>query len=270
MTVRVLLLAVLAATVASAQQPPQPFGKGAYRFDEPGLVKPKLVKQVSPDYPSVAKNASVAGDVEIEAVVLPDGRVGDTRIVKSLDKRFGLDEEALRVAKLWLFEPGRKDGFPVPVLVTIVVQFRLRADPTRGPVPIQVVGTPSGRFTTSTARPTQDPDAPSEPDDEFVKGAYRDRDPGVKAPTVKKNVPPRAPLVPGEKPNGVVYLDAIVMPDGKIGKIRVAKSLDKLLKLDGFDAAAIDAARQWVFEPGTKDGVPAPIVVRLMIEFRTY
>jgi TonB family protein len=264
---RLLLAASLTAAPLFGQQDAQPFGRGAYRANEPGLVKPKLLKQVAPNYPSVARNASVAGDVELDAVVLPDGTVGDLRIVKSLDTRFGLDQEALRVAKLWVFEAGRKDGFPVPVIVTIVVQFRLKADSSgRGGALAPRIGVPSSTFTASVSPPV--PGAVDEPEDEFTKGAYGIRDAGVAEPKLKKNVPPAYPRAAGNyRPSGVVELDAIVMPDGKVGKIRVARSMDKLVGLDGFDAAAVAAARQWIFEPGTKDGAAVPVVVRLTIEF---
>ncbi|HYN06575.1 MAG TPA: energy transducer TonB [Vicinamibacterales bacterium] len=260
---------VLTAAPAFAQQTSQPFGRGASRANEPGLVKPKLLKQVPPNYPTVARNASVAGDVEIEAIVLPDGTVGDMRLVKSLDTRFGLDQEAMRVAKLWVFEPGRKDGFPIPVIVTIVVQYRLKADASgRGASQVGRLGVPSATFTASVGPPASG--TVEESEEEFAKGAHRLRDPGVEPPKPKKQVPPQYPKLPGDpRPNGVVELDAIVMPDGTIGKVRVAKSMDKLVGLEGFDASAVASARQWVFEPGKKDGVAAPIVVRLMLEFRS-
>jgi TonB family protein len=256
---------VLAAGVTLAQQT-RPFGQGAYRANEPGLVKPKLLKQVPPNYPTVARNASVAGDVELEAVVMPDGTVGDLRLAKSLDTRFGLDQEAIRVAKLWVFEAGRKDGFPVPVIVTIVVQFRLKSDPSgRGAATVGRIGVPSSTFTASVGPPA--PGTLEESDEEFAKGAYGMRDPGVELPKPTKQVPPQYPKL-SYRPAGVVELDVIVMPDGTVGKVRVAKSMDKVVGLPGFDAAAIAAARQWLFEPGKKDGVAAPVVIKVTIEFR--
>ena len=70
--------------------------------------------------------AKVQGSVWIEAVVMPDGSVGDVRITKSLDRIFGLDEEALRATKQWRFLPGTRFGQPVPVLVVIELTFTLR------------------------------------------------------------------------------------------------------------------------------------------------
>jgi protein TonB len=81
---------------------------------------------VKPDYTADAMRAKMQGVVLLECVVRPDGTVGDLRIVKSLDKTFGLDEQAIKAAKQWRFSPGRRLGEPVPVLVTIELTFTLR------------------------------------------------------------------------------------------------------------------------------------------------
>ena len=100
------------------------FGGGAYRPGS-GVTDPTLVRQEPPKYTSEAMRAKIQGVVELEAVVLPDGTVGDVRIIKSLDARFGLDQEAIRAARRWTFNPGTLKGDPVPVLVTLILEFRL-------------------------------------------------------------------------------------------------------------------------------------------------
>jgi TonB family protein len=39
---------------------------------------------------------------------------------------YGLDERAIEAVKKWKFSPGKKDGKPVPVDVTVLVNFTLR------------------------------------------------------------------------------------------------------------------------------------------------
>jgi protein TonB len=73
-----------------------------------------------------AMRAKVQGSVWLECIVLPDGTVGDVRITRSLDSRFGLDEEAIAAARRWRFKPGLLNGRPVPVAVTIELMFSLR------------------------------------------------------------------------------------------------------------------------------------------------
>ena len=53
------------------------------------------------------------------------GTVGEMSIAKSLDRVFGLDQEALRTARLWRFAPATLHGKPVDVLVTLVLEFRI-------------------------------------------------------------------------------------------------------------------------------------------------
>jgi TonB family protein len=52
-----------------------------------------------------------------------DGRVRDVRVARGLG--LGLDEKAIVAVKQWKFEPARKDNQPVPVQVSIEVNFRL-------------------------------------------------------------------------------------------------------------------------------------------------
>jgi protein TonB len=86
---------------------------------------PRLIKDVKPQYTSEAMRAKVQGAVLVECVVLTDGTVGDLKVVRSLDKVYGLDEEAIKAAKQWRFAPGTREGVPVPVLITIELTFTL-------------------------------------------------------------------------------------------------------------------------------------------------
>src|SRR5262245_24184797 len=98
-----------------------PFGLGT------GVVWPTLLISQEPKYTSRAMQAKVQGIAEVEAVVLPNGTVGDVRIVKSLDSAFGLDDEAIKCARLWLFRPGRdREGRAVSAVVRIQLEFVLR------------------------------------------------------------------------------------------------------------------------------------------------
>ena len=100
-------------------------GGGVYRPGN-GVETPQPLRQARPNYTSEAMRAKIQGEVIIEAVVLPDGTVGDAKVVRSLDKNFGLDEEALKAARQWRFRPGTRFGEPVAVLVTIALTFTLR------------------------------------------------------------------------------------------------------------------------------------------------
>ena len=100
-------------------------GGGVYR---PGnnVMTPSVILEVKPKFTAGAMRAKVQGVVLVEAVVLPDGSVGDVTVIRSLDRNFGLDDEAVKAAKQWRFVPGTRFGEPVAVLVTIELTFTLR------------------------------------------------------------------------------------------------------------------------------------------------
>jgi protein TonB len=81
---------------------------------------------VRPNYTNAALQARVRGLVVLDAVVLPDGSVGEVKIVRSLDQRFGLDEEAIKAVKQWRFRPARRAGGPIAMLVSVEMMFELR------------------------------------------------------------------------------------------------------------------------------------------------
>jgi TonB family protein len=100
-------------------------GGGVYRPGS-GIVNPRVLREVKPQYTADAMRAKVQGTVLLECVILPDGSVGRVDVVKSLDPTFGLDQEAIKAARQWRFAPGTRFGEPVAVLVTIELTFTLR------------------------------------------------------------------------------------------------------------------------------------------------
>ena len=126
-----LLVPVLAQQSTPLTQPAQTVRDGAWppagvlRMTQ-GVQSPQVVKDVKPSYTADAMRARIEGLVEVEAIVLADGKVGDVRVVRSLDKEYGLDDQAVQAVKQWEFKPGRKDGQAVPVLVNIELTFSQR------------------------------------------------------------------------------------------------------------------------------------------------
>jgi TonB family protein len=98
-------------------------GGGPYRPGN-GIVNPVQLKEVKPNYTPDAMRLKIQGTVVLEAVVLKNGTVGNVKVIKSLD-RGGLDDEAIRAARGWLFKPATKDGKPVDIYITLELAFRL-------------------------------------------------------------------------------------------------------------------------------------------------
>jgi protein TonB len=99
-------------------------GGSVYRAGN-GVTAPTLRSQVRPDYTSEAMQRKIQGTVVLEMIVGLDGIPYDVRVARSLDAG-GLDEEAIRAAKQWRFNPGRLGEMPVDVLVILVIDFHIR------------------------------------------------------------------------------------------------------------------------------------------------
>ena len=91
-----------------------------------GVSLPRVVKEVKPNYTPAAMQARIQGTLWMTVVVLASGDVGDVAVVKSLDTEHGLDQQAVDATRQWKFEPGTKEGKPVPVDVTIEMTFTLK------------------------------------------------------------------------------------------------------------------------------------------------
>ena len=63
---------------------------------------------------------------------------------------------------------------------------------------------------------------------------------------------------------GTVEMKVVVLVSGDVGEVEVIRSLDTQY---GLDDRAIEAVRQWKFEPGRKDGKVAPVQVTIEMSF---
>ena len=110
--------------IAEAPPPPPPPPAPAVRIG--GDIKPPVkIKHVNPEYPPIAQSARVQGVVIVEATIGPDGLVTNTRILRSIPL---LDLAALDAVRQWQFQPTLVQGVPVPVIMTVTVQFTLTDD----------------------------------------------------------------------------------------------------------------------------------------------
>jgi TonB family protein len=109
------LLLVLMTTVSFAEK--------IYKVG-PGIVPPKVLEKSEPQYTDEAKAAKIQGTVGLAVIVAVDQRAHDIELTKSLDP--GLDASAIRAIQTWRFQPGTKNGKPVPVRAKIGVNFRLQ------------------------------------------------------------------------------------------------------------------------------------------------
>jgi TonB family protein len=86
-----------------------------------GIVPPKLISRVEPNYTGPARTAHVSGDVVLTVEVDVTGSVGRIRTIKELG--FGLTNEAIAAVKRWKFQPAMRDGKPVTQEVMVTIRF---------------------------------------------------------------------------------------------------------------------------------------------------
>ena len=112
---------VVGGVVGGLPDAPPPPPQQAVRVG--GQIKePKKLKDVKPIYPDIAKQARVQGVVILECTISPAGRVSEVKVLRGLPL---LDQAALDAVKQWVYTPTLLNGVPVPVIMTVTVNFKL-------------------------------------------------------------------------------------------------------------------------------------------------
>ncbi len=106
-----------------------------YSPTDPGIYhqtavdeKAKLLSTIEPPSNDLAQSNGVAGMALYHAIVSSDGKA--TEIVAGRPIGFGLDESAVDAIRKARFQPAIKDGKPVPVVLDLVVSFRIYSNRT--------------------------------------------------------------------------------------------------------------------------------------------
>lgn len=86
------------------------------------LPGPKLIKEVLPEFPTIARQARVQGIVVLEIRIERDGRVSKARVMRSIPL---LDQAAIDAVMQWQFEPALLNGVPTPCIVEVPVSFKV-------------------------------------------------------------------------------------------------------------------------------------------------
>jgi Gram-negative bacterial TonB protein C-terminal len=107
---------------AAAKTDYKPTDKSVMHQDEVDQ-KAKLLSKFEPASNEFAQTYGVAGMSLYHAVIGADGKPGEIAVARPIG--FGLDENAVAAIRNAKFEPAISDGKPVPVLLDLVVQFRI-------------------------------------------------------------------------------------------------------------------------------------------------
>lgn len=88
-----------------------------------GAIKePRKIKHASPVYPDAALQARVQGVVIMEITIDTEGKVVQLEVLRGIPL---LDQAAIDAVKQWVYTPTLLNGVPVPVIMTVTVNFRL-------------------------------------------------------------------------------------------------------------------------------------------------
>ena len=83
----------------------------------------RLISKVDPNYPVLARNQHVAGDVRIDALIDANGHVTTMKVISGPTL---LHQAAMDALRQWKYQPASLDGKPVPMHLTVTLQFRLQ------------------------------------------------------------------------------------------------------------------------------------------------
>jgi len=208
-----------------------------------GEIKPpRLIKQVDPIYSEIARLAGVEGVVILEVETDVYGRVQNTRILRSIPL---LDQAAINAVKQWVYEPLLIEGKPRGVFFTVTVRFTLDGkgkEATGGVMGGVVGGVMGGVVGEGAGAPLKLTSAPP--------------------PKLIKQVDP---IYPEEARKagveGMVIIEATIDIYGRVQETKVLRSIPLL------DQAAIDAVKQWVYEPAIIKGKPIPVSFTVTVRF---
>src|ERR1022692_69413 len=103
------------------------FGGAALAQDAPKKVTRNeglnaVTSKVPPDYPSIARQLKIVGDVELEVIVTDSGTVEKVNILSGNPV---LTRPASEALKKWKFAPFTTDGKAVKALVPVTLSFRM-------------------------------------------------------------------------------------------------------------------------------------------------
>jgi periplasmic protein TonB len=111
MVVRIILLMIVLVTGAFA------LGDGFCPPTPSTASVPSKKSQPTPPNP----DDKYAGTVTLLTVISDTGHVCGTRVLRGVGKQ--IDKDTEKAVRQWRFDPAKKDGHPVPVVVNIDVNY---------------------------------------------------------------------------------------------------------------------------------------------------
>lgn len=200
-------------------------------LEPPQAARLTVMSSQQPDYPPLARQARIAGEVKVAVRVSAEGRVESANAVEGHPLLRQAAEECVRS---WTFSPQRIDGKAVASETQTVVHFTLPS--SDGPSASGNGGViPPKRITVASA----------------VQKSLL-----VSAPD-----PVYPPLAAQARIQGTVRFQVIIGADGRVSNLTLVSGHPLIVQ------AAVEAVRQYVYKPTTLNGVPVEVVTEVDVRF---
>lgn len=112
------------ALVNVPRQPTVTLADGSYiNPDGAKTTAPRVIRSVEASFSNEARMARVQGVCLVSLIVDPHGMPQQLHLARSLTP--SMDQKAFEAIEQYRFQPAMKNGVPVPVVITIEVDFRL-------------------------------------------------------------------------------------------------------------------------------------------------
>lgn len=107
-------------------------------------------------------------------------------------------------------------------------------------------------------------EAPAPADPAMLRAGFQPLPPGATRPVKVHDVKPEyTELAREARLQGVVILQTAIDQEGNVVDVDVLKGLEM-----GLTEAAVDAVKQWKFEPATMDGEPIPVSYNVTVNYQ--
>ena len=198
-----------------------------------GVIAGTKIFGVNPIYPPDAKANRIQGAVVIEVIIGKDGTIQNINSVTGPDM---LQESAIEAVRQWIYKPYLLNGQPTEVQSTITVNYTL---------------------------------GPTDPDDQNDEAsAITPKKIGgsVSAPVLIYSVQAEySPQAKADKINGKVLINLWVNEQGLPSHVHVLRGLG-----EGLDEKAVEAVKQYKFNPAMEDGKPVLVELSIEVKFQAF
>jgi len=192
----------------------------------------EVITKVQPVYPPTAKQVNASGEVRVAIVIGENGRVVEAKAISGHPALRSAAEDA---ARKWVFKPTEVGGKPVQVQGNLYFVFNLPPPPASVP-PAEATSAETSKKIT-------------------VSGGV------LQGKAIKKVQPPYPPIAKAARASGPVQVQVTISETGEVIEATVISGHPLLRD------AALQAARQWLFQPTELSAVPVKVQGILTFNF---